>query len=533
MTETSLGLAARYTPAQVEEFYRRRFWRMETLWDYLEFSAGEHPHRLLVADGESRHTFGEVAAAAGAFARSLSEAGVDRGDRVVLQMENVSEFVIACLGIARLGAVMVPQLPIYRDAEVRSIIQRTGAKAYVGSAQCRGFDYVEMLARIRADCPSLRQVVIRGGRHEGCQPFEKAVAGPVYGGPRPASDDVAFIVFTSGTEARSKGCIHTFNTWSFTVRTMGAILGLGEGDVCFMASPLAHTSGLAMGLYAAVVFGLPVVLLDQWDPVEALRRVEAFGCTYSIGATPFIKGMLEAFDSGGADVTRLRVFGCGGAPIPPELVGEVEERMGTTLVPVFGQTETLVCSIARLDDDLAVMSSTDGRAVDGVEIRIAAEGIELPRGEIGEVQVRGPGVMLGYLDDPELTARTIDPDGWLHTSDLGRMDERGYIRITGRVKDIIIRGGLNISALEVESILGTHPRVRDVAAIGMPDARLGEKVCAFVVSDDPGLVLEDLTSFMLGRGVAKQKLPERLVLVDQLPRNPTGKLQKFKLAELL
>jgi acyl-CoA synthetase len=207
--------------------------------------------------------------------------------------------------------------------------------------------------------------------------------------------------------------------------------------------------------------------------------------------------------------------------------------MGTTLVPVFGQTETLVCSIARLEDDLAVMSSTDGRAVDGVEIRIATDGVELPSGEIGEVQVRGPGVMLGYLDDPELTARTIDPDGWLHTSDLGRMDERGYIRITGRVKDIIIRGGLNISALEVESILGTHPKVRDVAVAAMPDAKLGEKVCAFVVSDDPALALEDLTSFMLGRGMAKQKLPERLVLVEQLPRNPTGKLQKFKLAELL
>jgi cyclohexanecarboxylate-CoA ligase/acyl-CoA synthetase len=526
-------MAERYSAAQVESFYRLGFWRHETLWDYLEARAGEDPDSLLVTDGESRHTFGEVLVAARAFAGSLAVAGVTRGDRVVLQMENVSEFVIACLGIARLGAVMVPQLPIYRDAEVRSIIHRTGATAYVGSAKHRGFDYVEMLARIRPACPTLRLVVIRGGRHDGCLPFEEACSGPAYTGPRPASDDVAFIVFTSGTEARSKGCTHTFNTWSFTIRSMGAILALGKKDVCFMPSPLAHTSGLAMGLYAAVAFGLPLVLQDQWDPVEALRRVQAFRCTYAIGATPFIKGMVEVFESGGFDASSLRVFGCGGAPVPSELVGRVKERMGTTLVPVFGQTETLVCSIARLEDDLAVMSSTDGRAVDGVEIRIATDGVELPRGEIGEVQVRGPGVMLGYLDDPELTARTIDPDGWLHTSDLGRMDERGYIRITGRVKDIIIRGGLNISALEVESILGTHPKVRDVAVTAMPDAKLGEKVCAFVVSDDPALALEDLTSFMLGRGVAKQKLPERLVLVEQLPRNPTGKLQKFKLAELL
>jgi len=341
-------------------------------------------------------------------------------------------------------------------------------------------------------------------------------------------------LFFTGTEARPKGCYHTFNTYRASLQHLVKALGATEQDVAFMPSPLAHAVGMVFGLGVPLLSGSSTHLLDVWDPAVGLRRIQEYGCTSTATPTVFLQMALDAFDPARHDLSSLRVWTCGGAPIPSSMV----DRMARVwpqcrLLSLYGRSEVFVSTVCSIDDPVEWSSSSDGHPPPWVELGILdSEGRALPPGAEGEIVQRGPGTMLGYWNNPDRTADAFDQQGWAHSGDLGRIDDQGCLRVTGRLKDIIIRGGVNISAREVEDHLMAHPNVKDAAVVAMPDKVLGERACAFIVSVGPPPTLEDLTTFLrVERRISAIKLPERLEIVDALPFTASGKVQKFQLRE--
>jgi cyclohexanecarboxylate-CoA ligase/acyl-CoA synthetase len=354
-------------------------------------------------------------------------------------------------------------------------------------------------------------------------------------GPKPAPDDGHVLIFTSGTESRPKGCLHTWNTIGFSVRGLSEAFQLDRTAVTFAPSPVSHGTGLALGVAAPILSGGAIHLLDLWQPKEGLARIREHRCTHAATATAFVRMALDAFDPAEDDVSSMRAWVCAGAPIPASLAEEVATAFrGCQLLPLYGASEIFAATVCWASDPPEMAVISDGRpALDGVEVMAVDErGKKLPAGQEGEVWYRGPGAMVGYWRDPERTSSAIT-DGWYHTGDVGQFDPAGLLRLKGRIKDVIIRGGTNISAGEVEEHLLTHPKVKSVAVVAMPDARLGEKACAFVVptgKDAP--TLPELADYLRNvRRIAVHKLPERLEIIEELPLTPTGKVQKFALRE--
>src|SRR5207302_32386 len=355
-------------------------------------------------------------------------------------------------------------------------------------------------------------------------------------GPRPGADQGHVLIFTSGTESRPKGCFHTWNTIGFSVRGLSKAFQLDRKSVTFAPSPVSHGTGLAMGVAAPILTGGSIHLQDVWQPKEGLARIREHRCTHTATATPFVRMALDAFDPAQDDVSSMRAWVCAGAPIPASLAEEVTAVFGgCRLLPLYGASEIFATTACWLGDapEMAVIS--DGRpALEGVEVAVMNElGGRATTGEEGEVCYRGPGGMLGYWRDPERTAIAIDGDGWYHTGDRGHFNAEGLLRLKGRIKDVVIRGGTNISATEVEEHLLTHPKVKAVAVVAMPDRLMGEKACAFVVpAEAEPPTLQDLADYLKNvRRIAVHKLPERLEIVQELPMTPTGKVQKFALRD--
>jgi acyl-CoA synthetase (AMP-forming)/AMP-acid ligase II len=317
------------------------------------------------------------------------------------------------------------------------------------------------------------------------------------------------------------------------LRQVAAALDLGPSDVVFMPSPVGHATGVQYGVRFAMLLGATLVLQVRWNADEATRLIEDHGATFTIGATPFLYDLCALEEKDRLRLKTLTRFVCGGAPIPVDLAASSLERLpDTAVLPAWGMSETGIVTMVRPGDGSERVSGTDGKAIVGWDVRIAdEEGVSVPIGETGEIQVRGVSMFLGYLGRPDLTSEVV-PDGWLRTGDTGRLDADGYLRCLGRIKDLIIRGGMNISATEVENLVRRHPAVSDVAVIGEPDPRLGERICAVVVPErDVAPTVEELTEFLLDMGVSKLKLPERVVQVDSLPMSPIGKVQKFIVRE--
>jgi len=349
-------------------------------------------------------------------------------------------------------------------------------------------------------------------------------------GPDSSPDDGFLVVYTSGTTSRPKGCFHTFNTYRATANAIIKGLGYTERDVQFGPSPISHTTGLVTSVVVPLIAGAKSYLMEAWNPEEGLRRIGQYRCTAAVTATPFLQMLMAAYDPANHDASSLRVWVCAGSPIPSAVVERSSEIFpGCRTLSLYGRSENLVTTMCRVDDppDRAVRS--DGSAVEGAEVKIVGEdGREMTGGEEGDIAYRGPSHMIEYFHDDEQTAALFTPDGFSRSGDLGRMDQDGYVRVTGRLKDIIIRGGMNISAREIEEHLVRHPAIADVAVVGMPDERLGEKACAYVVLAEPSapLTLDDVADYLRAQKVATQKLPERLEIVPALPMTATGKVQK-------
>ncbi|WP_318509574.1 AMP-binding protein [Bacillus sp. T3] len=351
-----------------------------------------------------------------------------------------------------------------------------------------------------------------------------------------SADDLAAVLFTSGTEGNPKGVMLTHNNIISSERAFAASLNLSFLDVIFMPAPVAHASGFHHGVTASFMLGAKVVLQDIFNPDNCLEQIDNEGCTCGFGCTPVIYDLLRVIPNANHDISSMRFFLCGGAPVPRHMV-EQGLKAGFKILSVYGSTESVPHTGVSLDDPIEKIIHTDGTSFPGIEIRVVDEFRRpvLTSGVKGEEASRGPNVFVGYLKEPELTERVLDDEGWYYSGDLCTMDTDGYIRINGRKKDIIIRGGENISSNEIERILHQHPNVYDVAVIGIPDPRLGERTCAFVVlhNNEVALTLEEIKSFFAEMKVSKYKYPERVEIVDSLPRTETGKVKKYLLREIV
>lgn len=524
-------------PERAAAYRAAGHWTDETLDQHFRRNLQRYADRIAIVDQARRSTYRELGARVAKLAGALRARGVGPGDVVSLQLPNVVEFVEAHLALERLGAVTNPMLTQYRTHDLAKMLDPLESVAAIVPTTYRGHDHAAMWSSIAAERPHLTSVIAVGDGPlpSGVETYEEVLTEgePLESGSHEASgDDVTIVIFTSGTVA-SKGVMHTHNTSLYGIRCYAEALDLGPDDVVWMPSPISHGTGLQWGVRTAVSLGAKLVLQDRWDAETAASMVGAERCTVTMGATPFIHDLRALSENRRAELSSMRYFACAGAPIPREVMVGVAEDLGLQVLRAYGMSEHFVSTICRPGDPLEKRVMTDGRPFPGTEVVVYDEQRhqQLPTGVQGELAVRGPGVAVGYLRDRERTAETWTDEGWQFTDDLAVVDEDGYVTIVGRKKDLIIRGGLNISPSEVEALLLEHDAVAEVGVVGLSDARLGERICAVVVPAGEPPALDDLTQFLLARGVSKLKLPEILVVRDALPRTPSGKIKKDLLRE--
>ncbi len=521
---------------------RRAAYRQQGLWgdaslaDYWQQTARAMPDKIAVVDNHgASYTYSALDHAASCLANWMLAKGIESGDRIAFQLPGWCEFTVIYLACLKIGAVSVPLLPSWREAELVWVLNKCQAKMFCAPTLFKQTRPVDLILPLQNQLPQLQQIV-------GVDKLAPATSSlslsqiiadntSLTTAITTHGDELAAVLFTSGTEGLPKGVMLTHNNILASERAYCARLNLTWQDVFMMPAPLGHATGFLHGVTAPFLIGARSVLLDIFTPDACLALLEQQRCTCMLGATPFVYDLLNLLEKQPADLSALRFFLCGGTTIPKKVARECQQR-GIKLLSVYGSTESSPHAVVNLDDPLSRFMHTDGYAAAGVEIKVVDDARKtLPPGCEGEEASRGPNVFMGYFDEPELTARALDEEGWYYSGDLCRMDEAGYIKITGRKKDIIVRGGENISSREVEDILLQHPKIHDACVVAMPDERLGERSCAYVVLKAPhhSLSLEEVVAFFSRKRVAKYKYPEHIVVIEKLPRTASGKIQKFLL----
>lgn len=521
---------------------RRAAYRQQGLWgdaslaDYWQQTARAMPDKIAVVDNHgASYTYSALDHAASCLANWMLAKGIESGDRIAFQLPGWCEFTVIYLACLKIGAVSVPLLPSWREAELVWVLNKCQAKMFFAPTLFKQTRPVDLILPLQNQLPQLQQIV-------GVDKLAPATSSlslsqiiadntPLTTAITTHGDELAAVLFTSGTEGLPKGVMLTHNNILASERAYCARLNLTWQDVFMMPAPLGHATGFLHGVTAPFLIGARSVLLDIFTPDACLALLEQQRCTCMLGATPFVYDLLNLLEKQPADLSALRFFLCGGTTIPKKVARECQQR-GIKLLSVYGSTESSPHAVVNLDDPLSRFMHTDGYAAAGVEIKVVDDARKtLPPGCEGEEASRGPNVFMGYFDEPEITARALDEEGWYYSGDLCRMDEAGYIKITGRKKDIIVRGGENISSREVEDILLQHPKIHDACVVAMPDERLGERSCAYVVLKAPhhSLSLEEVVAFFSRKRVAKYKYPEHIVVIEKLPRTASGKIQKFLL----
>jgi acyl-CoA synthetase (AMP-forming)/AMP-acid ligase II len=500
----------------------------ETFAGLIAARAAATPDAPMLFDEHDRVlSFAAYAAAVEDTARTCAALGMRPGDGVAWQLPTRIETLVLMGALARLGVTQVPVLPIHRERELRFILDQTRARWLCQPGSWRGFDYAALAERVRPDAAAFRSVV--------CDPKPVAPARNVETTvvPEAPSDGeaVRWIYYSSGTTADPKGVRHVDRAAMAAGRAFATAQGFRPDDRYGLAFPFTHIGGL-LNLAAILGHGFALILLEAFEPERAARVLARHGATVAGGGPAFIRAYLEQQrkQPGHSILPALRFMASGGAAMPPAMHDEVRDEIGGRgTAQGYGMTET--CAIITMnhpEDSDEHLRGTVGRVVPGMELRVAGpDGAELAPGAEGEIRVRGELLFAGYLD-AALDADAFDADGWFRTGDLGTVDAEGYVRLTGRLKDIIIRKGENISARELEDLLYEHPDVADVAVIGLPDDERGELVCAVIVPR-PGAVpptLERVAAHLAARGLMRQKLPERVETLGELPRNPSGKILK-------
>ena len=522
-------------------------WHDRTINDDLERCLAQCPDKLAVtavqaeSGAVTRFTYRELAAMADRVAVGLSKLGVGHNDIVACQLPNWWQFTVTYLACSRIGAVMNPLMHIFRERELSFMLKHGEAKVVIVPKVFRGFDYEQMVEGLQPSLPDLQHVVVVNG--SGANSFEALLSGPAWEQDpqaqailtqhRPGPDDVTQLLYTSGTTGEPKGVMHTANTVMANIIPYAQRLKLGADDIVLMASPMAHQTGFMYGLMMPIMLQESAVLLDIWEPLKAIDLIRAEGCTFTMASTPFLTDLAKNVAESAKAVPTLRTFLCAGAPIPGPLVEQARAVLGTKIVSAWGMTENGAVTLIELDDPDERAFTTDGLPLAGVALKVVDDdGHALPPGQPGKLLVRACSNFGGYLKRPQWNG--TDAEGWFDTGDLARLDAQGYVRITGRSKDVIIRGGENIPVVEIEALLYRHPAIALAAIVAYPDERLGERACAVVVPK-PGqrIDLPQLVAYLKEQKIAVQYIPERLEVRESMPSTPSGKIQKFKLREEL
>ncbi|WP_347350176.1 AMP-binding protein [Intrasporangium sp.] len=515
------------TAARLAEAYRAAgWWTGERLSDRFARLVDAGPDRpALVDDRGVVLTRAQLWHAAGAFAADLRDSGVRERDRVLIYLPNTAAWQVAFLGALRLGAIPAT-LPLTTDATTLSyVVGLVGARAIVAPRTSRGRTTGEWaLAAARATGRSVALALVDADGPPSWSHVDGA------GEPPEIPDGVAHLMFTSSTTGMPKAVMHTEDTLATVNRAFADRFGVDEDTPIFMPSPLGHSVGAWHGGRLALWTGATLVLQEHWDPAHGLELVERHRCAFTAAATPFLKDIMDVpWEREGPKLASLRIFLCGGAPVPPSLLEDATRQAPDTFVTVlWGMTEGAGTTCLP-GGDLAKVTSSAGMPLPDLELTVLDPD---PDGS-GELAIRGPQVFVGYLGQEELYRSLVTPDGFFRTGDLATIDDEGYLHLTGRLKDLIIRGGVNISPVPIEDAIAAHPAVRRVAVIGAPDERLGERICAVIVPNGTAPTLKELNDWLSARGLSPRKLPEALVCVAEMPVTAAGKIRKIDLQRQL
>jgi non-ribosomal peptide synthetase component E (peptide arylation enzyme) len=533
----TMKFETRLTDDLIARYQKSGHWGSETFSSVLAARDASHPDRIAIVDRGRRITYGELETRVGRVAAGFRALGIGAGDVVTIQLPNWAEFAYVFFALERLGAVANQIGPDFRSREVDYILRFSESRAFVCPANFKSFDYVKMIGELRPALPDLEAVCVLGGPASGS-------AGPALvsldalldaaGAAPPSSagqgpNDVMRMAFTSGTTGNPKGVIHSHNTTLSTCRTLNDDMRVTPDEVFLIYLPLGLNWGY-LTLVQTMMAGARAVLLDQFSARAALELIQREHVTYIPTAPASIIAMLNDPELGRFDLSSLRVIITGGASCPIETIREFRARMHGHLIELYGMLETGFHTYTRLDDDPEGVTGTVGSVSSGLGLRLIDEsGRDVAAGAEGEIAAQGPSVHLGYHKNPSANAELFTADGWFRTGDLGQFDSAGNVKIVGRLKEMINRGGKKFFPREIEEILYTHPKILHAAIVGVPDPRLGERNCLCVIPR-PGqsLTLDEAVGF-LRNDVATYKLPETIEIFDELPFTPTGKIQRHVL----
>lgn len=520
------------------------WWKDENLLDHFDAALKACPDAIAIVDYRTESgekillTYRQLAERSERVAVALAHYGIEKQDIVSFQLPNWWEFVVINLACLRIGAVSNPLMPIFREHELSYMVDFAESKVLIIPKEFRGFDHEEMIAGMRNKLPQLEHVFVVGGDAENS--FDRALlnhnlttdSAALFKTRQLAPNDVVLMLYTSGTTGMPKGVMHSANTFLFSVDKMIERCELSQEDDVFMGSPLAHLTGFMYGMWMPMVLKTKMIFLDVWDVGLGWQLMAEENASFAMGATPFLADLSNSNQRENYNSERFRMFVCGGAPIPSALAEKATAALSIKLMAVWGMSECGVVTTTKLTDPPEKIFGSDGVVVPACEVKIVDEqGQVVVQGEEGRLFEKSPSTFVGYLKRPE--AYDVDENDFFDTGDLARMDADGYIRITGRSKDIIIRGGENIPVVEVENLLYKHPDIIDCAVVAMPDERLGELGCCFVtLNEGVSFSLKDMIDYLLENQLAKNYLPEHLEIINDMPRTASGKIQKFQLREM-
>ena len=535
-------------PARKEAMLKQGYWFNQTILDFLRSAVEKNPDKTALVsvkvENQTEQTFSyqQLWEMTNKIALGLKQLGVEKNDVVSCQLPNWWEFTLLYLACSRIGAVLNPLMPIFRERELEFMLKHSESKVFVVPKTFRNFNHEQLANQLQNKLDSLKHVVVVNGEGEnnfdhlllnhGLEQETLAVA--ALDGLESGPDDITQLIFTSGTTGEPKGVMHTANTLFSNIVPYADRLHLTENDVVLMASPMAHQTGFMYGLMMPIQLNTTVVLQDVWDVAKAVDLIHQHQVNFTMASTPFLNDLSNTVAEQHDKVDSLKIFLCAGAPIPGPLVQKAREALGVKVISAWGMTECGAVTLTRPEDEDERSFNTDGIALPGVEIKIVdKKGQTKALNESGRLMIRTCSNFGGYLKRPHLN--DTDTEGWFDTGDIAYQDEQGYIRICGRKKDVIIRGGENIPVAEIESLLYKHPNIATVALVAYEDERMGERACAIIKLKDQAksLSFNELVEFLKTHNLAMQYLPERLEIWEDIPMTPSGKIQKFKLRELL
>ncbi|WP_333617171.1 cyclohexanecarboxylate-CoA ligase [Acinetobacter variabilis] len=535
-------------PTRKEAMLKQGHWLNQTILDFLRSAVEKNPDKTALVsfkvENQTEQTFSyqQIWDMTNKIALGLKQLGIEKNDVVSCQLPNWWEFTLLYLACSRIGAVLNPLMPIFRERELEFMLKHGESKVFVVPKIFRNFGHEQLANQLQSKLDTLQHVVVVNG--EGENNFDRlllnhgleqnAAAVVALDGLESGPDDITQLIFTSGTTGEPKGVMHTANTLFSNIVPYAERLHLTENDVVLMASPMAHQTGFMYGLMMPIQLNTKVVLQDVWDVSKAVDLIHQHQVNFTMASTPFLNDLSNTVAEQHDKVDSLKIFLCAGAPIPGPLVQKAREILGVKVISAWGMTECGAVTTTCPEDDDERSFNTDGIALPGVDVKIVDKtGKTKPVNESGRLMIRACSGFGGYLKRAHLN--DTDADGWFDTGDIAYQDEKGYIRICGRKKDVIIRGGENIPVAEIESLLYKHPNVAVVALVAYADERLGERACAIIKLKYPAqsLSFNELVDFLKTHNLAVQYIPERLEIWDEIPMTPSGTIQKFKLRELL